>query len=410
MERRYTMPDLSSLLKSGIVGAAILVLSGCAGTEAPPPTATPPAQQQPPIATPESTQPNPAPPAAPQFGAKIGLLLPLSGKNADLGRNLHQAAELGLFNMANDNVALMVENTAPPADPESATRSLLAHGANILIGPLFSADLKRAAPIADRAHVPLLALSNDLSLAASGTYVLGLSPATEIERVIDYALSQGLERIALLAPNSPYGSLVAASANAALAKQGKALVTTTLYDVAAGDYAAAAKTIGAFNDKAGFGALLIAEGGEKLRRIAPLLIDAGIDPHRIRLLGTGLWQNDPGLSKEPGLSGAWYPAIPTEKSMAFAQRYRQAFGMDPDPRALFVYDAMALAIKLALLPTGRDFSSTSLADPKGFTGAEGLFRLTPDGKSERGLAIMELGASGPTLRDPAPTQFSLATN
>ena len=41
-------------------------------------------------------------------------------------------------------------------------------------------------------------------------------------------------------------------------------------------------------------------------------------------------------------------------------------------------------------------------------GVDGLFRLLPDGTSERGLAILEVRAYGPQLIEPAPANFTSA--
>ena len=402
------MPDLGGFLK-GWVAAAVLVLAGCASDQ---PTVFP--EEQAPAEAAPAPMPTPVdePPVstAPSYGAKIGLMLPLSGKNANLGRALHQAAEMGLFETGDDSITLMVENTAPPASPEQAARALLARDVDILLGPVFGADLKRIVTTATNARVPVLAFTNDVTLAQPDIYVLGVGPRMEIERVAGYAVSQGLRRIAILAPNSPYGTLVMASLKETLDRQGGALAQSALYDPATGDFGSAVQVLAQAQRTTGFDALMVAEGGAKLRQIAPMLVTAGIDPAVTRILGTGLWQNDPGLSIEPGLAGAWYPSLSPDRWNDFATRYRDAFGSDPDPRAALVYDATTLAIQRARSADGRDYSVASLTDANGFVGAGGLFRLMSQGTTERGMAIMQLSAQGAMVRDPAPASFTPQVN
>ena len=51
------------------------------------------------------------------------------------------------------------------------------------------------------------------------------------------------------------------------------------------------------------------------------------------------------------------------------------------------------------------FTRAALADPNGFAGVDGIFRFQADGTTERGLAILSLGADGFHVEDPAPTTF-----
>jgi len=63
---------------------------------------------------------------------------------------------------------------------------------------------------------------------------------------------------------------------------------------------------------------------------------------------------------------------------------------------------------VALLSQGAPyhrFTAAALADPNGFAGVNGIFRFNNDGTSERGLAVLEMTASGPVVISPAPTTF-----
>ncbi|MEX2249797.1 MAG: penicillin-binding protein activator, partial [Parvibaculum sp.] len=47
----------------------------------------------------------------------------------------------------------------------------------------------------------------------------------------------------------------------------------------------------------------------------------------------------------------------------------------------------------------------ALTDPDGFAGVDGIFRFMADGRTERGLAVMEVRPGGAVVVDPAPTSF-----
>ena len=55
---------------------------------------------------------------------------------------------------------------------------------------------------------------------------------------------------------------------------------------------------------------------------------------------------------------------------------------------------------------GAPFSRDALLNPRGFTGVDGLFRFTPQGLVQRGLAVLEVTAQGGTVVSPAPQSFA----
>ena len=54
---------------------------------------------------------------------------------------------------------------------------------------------------------------------------------------------------------------------------------------------------------------------------------------------------------------------------------------------------------------GPDFAPATLTQPNGFAGIDGIFRLTPEGSVERGLAVLEVQREGAVVIDPAPRRF-----
>jgi len=52
-----------------------------------------------------------------------------------------------------------------------------------------------------------------------------------------------------------------------------------------------------------------------------------------------------------------------------------------------------------------NMSQDALTNPNGFVGVDGIFRLTADGQSERGYAIMQIQPDGAKVVAPAPATF-----
>lgn len=385
------------------LGALLLTLAaGCAPANVPPPSApSQPAPTQPQFDT------TPMTPTV--TGTKIGLLLPLSGQQAALGRTLLQAAEMGLFEVGDDSFTLLVEDTATAAGADSAARKLLAEGAQILLGPVFSTDTRKIAPIALGAHVPVLAFTNDRSAAQPGVYVMGVTPQDEVQRVIQYAASQGMQRFSILAPTSTYGNIVEQAFRNSVQGVNGIFAEQARYDPNSPDYTGVVEQLSTAYQNNPFDALMLPEGGAKLRQLAPLLPAFQIGAQTVPILGTGLWANDPALAQETGLAGALYAATDPSKWRPFAERYAGVYGQTPDQRAGLVYDAITLIVALGKAPAP-DFSETALTNVSGFNGVTGVFRLNLDGTVERRLAILEVAPGGYVVREPAPGTFAAAIN
>ncbi|HVZ02830.1 MAG TPA: penicillin-binding protein activator [Dongiaceae bacterium] len=407
--------SLSFRLPSLLAAFGLMLLAGCA-PNLPPPAA--PSQPQPQA---QPSAPLPAPgiaggaltQPAPSQEAKVALLLPLSGPNAAVGRALMQAAEMGVFDSGDDNFNLVVRDSAAPGGPGVAVSSAMTEGARLVLGPLFASEVPDAARAAG-SLVPVISFSNDRAAARPGVFVLGIAPQAQVERVVSYAAGQNLRRFAILYPSSAYGNAVRQAYQDAVTQSGGQIAMMQGYDPTATDFISTMQSLQSGYKSGGFDALMLPEGGQKLRALVAMLPGFDIPSTAagaggVRLLGTALW-NDPSLTGDPNLSGAWFATTPPDRWASFAQRYQSVYGAPPDPRAGVVYDAVTLAVALAKAKPGGDFSVTRLTDVSGFAGVTGLFRLNPDGTSTRGLSVLEIAPGGITVRDPAPTTFQASIN
>src|SRR5712691_6040001 len=134
------------------------------------------------------------------------------------------------------------------------------------------------------------------------------------------------------------------------------------------------------------------------------LIASGVDPKRVQLLGTGLWE-DPQIFSNPNLDGAWYAGPDPTGLRNFSGRYRSRYGQDPVRTASLAYDAVALTAALVKTQGKQRFSDTVLTNSSGFTGIDGLFRFRPDGTNQRGLAVLRVSPTGGQIISPPPKAF-----
>lgn len=334
---------------------------------------------------------------------RVGVILPFSSGTPAvraLAAAMLKAAELALYESGNKDIVLMTaDEGGTPAEAAAAGDKLLGEGAEIIVGPLYATSVKAIAPQARDRGVLMLSFSTDASVAGDGVYLISLLPENETDRVVTYALGQGRKKFAALVPTNAYGDVtldaLKATVTAAKGEVGEVDRFAGTIDSVAAPAALAAK--------ADADALFIPQAGAVLHAAAPAL--SGLDASKVKLLGTGQW-NDPSLVSEPMLNGAWFAAPDPKNEIAFNTKYRDAFGAPPPQLAGLAYDAVSLVAELAAKgePYKR-FTRAALADPNGFAGADGIFRFLPDGTAERGLAILSVAPDGFHVVDPAPTTF-----
>ena len=425
------LPSRNRLVPRAVAGAGIAILAvwlaACSsGDTVPVAPSPPPASQQP---QPQVQQPLPpagslelgrslpeTAPTVPAGPPRIALLVPLTGRAADVGLAMRNAAELALFEIADDEFALSVHDTgSTPDGAAAAARKAIAGGARLIVGPLFATGVSAVAPVARPAGVPVIAFSNDRSVAGDGVWVFGLLPGQQVQRVTEYAASRGMTRFGALVPANAFGSTALQALNATAARTGGAVVASDSYPSGRGTengplVRSFAQRIGASADGTPYiDAVLVPDGGSEIRNLAPLMAYYDIDNAKVRYLGSTLW-NDPELGREPALAGGWFAAPSPQTRRPFEQRYRSVFGAAPAGLASLAYDAVSLAAVMARQPGGPAFDRESLTQPSGFAGVDGLFRLMPDGSNQRGLAVLRLTPTGIEIQDPAPTSFEPLLN
>ncbi|MFT8612492.1 MAG: penicillin-binding protein activator [Gluconobacter oxydans] len=388
----------------------------------------------------------------------VGLILPLTGRNAAYGLRMRDAAKLALS--AKGSPALDVHDTNAPGGAEQAARDALSRGDAILLGPLTATETSAAAPLAVNAGKPELAFTSDSTQARPGVWVMGLTPEQQVRRMVDAARATGRRTFAAFLPDNAFGhamgdGLARACRDAGLKEpqivfhtmdaqniddglktlsaietRQPAAPAPAPTDVPAGPSAidptgeTAANPAGTAETGATppvtpgvtpapapqavpvppppFDALVLADTGLELGRVITALQADHIDSSQVQIMGPALWKAFDG--KLGALHGAWYAAPDAHDRMGYVAQYRALYKQAPSPVTDFAYDAAALAG--SLIRQG-GVTTQALTRPDGYMGVDGLFRLRPDGHVTRALAIYQIQRGGgarivvPASRDVA---------
>jgi branched-chain amino acid transport system substrate-binding protein len=372
-----------------MIGAA---LAGCVPRSRP---ARPPAVGE---AAPEEARPLPVGRLpADETRNRVAVLVPLSGANAQLGRSILNAANLALLDTGGERIRITAYDTAAGAAP--AVNEALAEGNGLILGPLLAEDVRAVAPIARQADVPVVAFSNDVSVAQEGVYLMGFNPGQSVGRVVSYARSRGANRFGALVPQSVYGRHAGNAMIAAVEGAGGRLVGTQTYGPGA-IRAAATRLVG----QGQIDAVLIADTARSALAAVPVVRQSTPQP---RLLATDLWATEANIGANVALRGAWFAAPSDTLYGQFRTRYRARYNVNPYRLASLGYDAVLLAVRAATdWPLGRAFPERALRDAGGFTGVDGAFRFGRDGVAERALEVREVTATGTHMVSPAARGFN----
>jgi len=335
---------------------------------------------------------------------RVGILLPFASTTPSvkaLANAMMKSAELSLYDSGNKDIILMTADEGTTAESsQAAVTRLLDQGAEIIVGPLFSQSVKAVSHEARDRGVPVLAFSTDRSVAGDGVFLLGFLPENDVKRVISYATSQGYKNFAALSSNTAYGDVTLEAFNDAVNEGRGRVIDVERFSNNADAALKPAEDVA----KSDADAVFIPVGGQVLRAISPTLGASGLDPKKVKLLGTSLWEEPANLS-EPTLTGGWFAAPSPTEDAAFIAKYKAAFGASPPQLAALSYDAIALIALLAKGQPYKRFTRAALLDPNGFEGVDGIFRFNSDGTAERGLAVMAVTPQGFREVDPAPRTF-----
>lgn len=181
--------------------------------------------------------------------AKIGLLLPLSGRFAAAGKAIQEGLFAAYYqDPQHATITLNIYDIGDrPEEVENAYEKAVEEGAEFIIGPL---DKGATAQLAERSSLPLPTLALNYAQPASSAklFQFSLAPEDEAREVADRAWQEGHTHAALLLPQSSLGDRLAEAFKARWAELGGSIGSESHYDASKNDFSLPIKNLLNIND------------------------------------------------------------------------------------------------------------------------------------------------------------------
>ncbi|MGR3321182.1 MAG: penicillin-binding protein activator [Pseudooceanicola sp.] len=338
----------------------------------------------------------------------VALLVPQGSGNAGdsvLAASLENAARLAMADLNGVTIDLRVYDTGGnAATTQAATNRAIGEGAKIILGPVYAENANAAGLAAARSGVNVLSFSNNATIAGGNVFVLGHTFQNTADRLANYAVRQGKDRIVVVHSTDVAGQTGAAAITSAVGRSGGTVVQSVSHDFTQSGVVNAVPRIKSAVETSGANALfLTANTAGALPLLSQMLPEQGVSNDTAQFIGLTRWDIPPQTLDLPGVQGGWFALPDPNRTAQFQSRYSAAYGTGPHPIASLAYDGIAAVGALA--SQGLGLGGADLTQGAGFQGTGGIFRLLPDGTNQRGLAVATIEGGQVVVIDPAPSGF-----
>jgi hypothetical protein len=306
---------------------------------------------------------------------KIGLLVPLSGKNAYVGNSIIKSVKLAINKINNSKIEIIPKDTKnDPTIALQAAKDLNAQGVKIVIGPIFNKNLIYLDELQD---MTFISLTNKTLEIPKNVISAGINSLSQINAIIKFQKLTKLTKTIFLIPESDYADEIKKTIKETKIKIKKLYVydseptkltsqieKITKYKARQLDLEREIKKLQSSSDpnrktkienlekidtigKVDFDSVVIADFDESLKSITTSLLYVDVYPNEIFFITLNQWF-DTSLLKEKSTQLMYFPSINYENYKKFSEDYYSQFNEYPNQLSIISYDIVGLVYYLIL--------------------------------------------------------------
>ena len=332
---------------------------------------------------------------------KIGLLVPLTGKNSEIGKSIIKSAHLAVNKINNLSIEIIPKDTR--SNPEStlkAAKELSKLGVKIVIGPVFNENLIY---LGELDELTFLSLTNKQDNFSKNIINAGINATSQLSTVKNFLELNELKETIFLTPDVNYKDEIMKAISASKIKINRNYVYNTdptkltqqiekitRYDIRKQNLEDEIVRLEKSNqtnkgqlierlkkkDTLGgvkFDSIIIADFDESLKSVTTSLLYTNISPKEKYFITLNQWF-DESLLKETSSQPLYFPSINKKNYEEFSSEYFEKFNQYPNQLSFLSFDLVGLVYYLIL-------QNNSIVNKKIFTkktlfkGKVGIFKI-----------------------------------
>ncbi len=333
---------------------------------------------------------------------KIGLVIPLSGENKELGESVLKSVRLAINDIDDDKIIIVPkDNYDDPDRTFKVSKELYNDGIRIIIGPIFKKNTSKLNQLDN--DLIFLSFTNRIDNSKKNVISAGVNSISQFNAIKKFQNLNGIERSYLLSPNTDILREIKNGIKKSKIKLKdkffydpdptlitKQIEEVTRYRIRKQNLADEIKrvensneenkekilarlekldTIGGIN----FDSVIIADFEEDLKSVATSLIYTDIPPTRVTYITLNQWF-DKSLINESMIQPIYFPSVNYENYTNYLNRYFENFQSNSNQIAFLSYDLTGLVYYLL-------FKNNFVVDNKifykknSFKGKIGIFEI-----------------------------------
>ena len=332
---------------------------------------------------------------------KVGLLLPLSGQNQNIGKSVLRAVNLAINKIDDPILELYPKNNYDsPLENFNATEELYNQGIRIFIGPIFDKNIKNLEKFSDAIFITF---SNKIKNTKKNLIYAGVNATSQINTIKKFLEDKEVKKTICLIPETSFKDEIKkgiSQTNINLKKVfyynvepteiTKRIEKITKYSIRKQNLLDEIKRVQNSNDpnkekkiknlekrdtlgKLGFDSVIISDFDESLKSVITSLIYTDVSSKRVYFITLNQWF-DESLLKEESSQNIYFPSINKKNYDQFSDLFFKKFNKYPNQISFLSYDLIGLVYYLT---KGSDLENLNkIFNQKNiFKGKTGIFEI-----------------------------------
>ena len=306
---------------------------------------------------------------------KIGLLVPMTGSNKDIGKSIINAVQLAVKDIDNNLIEIIPKDTATkPNQTLKSAFELKEMGVRIVIGPVFHESLSYLDEMKD---LTFLSLTNKILDLPKNVISAGINSTSQLNTIKKFLKINKIRKTIFLTPMQDYEFEIKKGIknskikiykeyvyNTDPTKLTKQIEDITNYNIRKQNLKDEIKRIKNSNEKnkekkikrlekrytlggLNFNAVIIADFDESLKSVSTSLLYTDVSPKNKFFITLNQWF-DESLLNETDIQPLYYPSINKNNFDAFRNKFFDKYKENPTHLSLLSYDLVGLVYYLSL--------------------------------------------------------------